>query len=110
MIRRPPRSTRTDTLLPYTTLFRANAANRDPRRAAIGSEIDAGGDRGKLVDARDLPILKHVAAHGRNRERDVLNIFRSLLRRHHNVFDSPLSLFGGLGGGGTRLRVRNRGQ
>src|SRR3546814_28591 len=25
MIRRPPRSTRTDTLFPYTTLFRANA-------------------------------------------------------------------------------------
>src|SRR3546814_20264803 len=24
MIRRPPRSTRTDTLLPYTTLFRSN--------------------------------------------------------------------------------------
>src|SRR3546814_9402144 len=28
MIRRPPRSTRTDTLFPYTTLFRS----RDPRR------------------------------------------------------------------------------
>src|SRR3546814_2691137 len=26
MIRRPPRSTRTDTLLPYTTLFRSKAA------------------------------------------------------------------------------------
>src|SRR3546814_20384132 len=26
MIRRPPRSTRTDTLFPYTTLFRANRA------------------------------------------------------------------------------------
>src|SRR3546814_12339180 len=25
MIRRPPRSTRTDTLFPYTTLFRSNA-------------------------------------------------------------------------------------
>src|SRR3546814_12155271 len=28
MIRRPPRSTRTDTLLPYTTLFRSVAAKR----------------------------------------------------------------------------------
>src|SRR3546814_3650169 len=27
MIRRPPRSTRTDTLFPYTTLFRSVAAN-----------------------------------------------------------------------------------
>src|SRR3546814_9623714 len=28
MIRRPPRSTRTDTLFPYTTLFRSPAARR----------------------------------------------------------------------------------
>src|SRR3546814_1057438 len=28
MIRRPPRSTRTDTLFPYTTLFRSTAVNR----------------------------------------------------------------------------------
>src|SRR3546814_10498034 len=27
MIRRPPRSTRTDTLFPYTTLFRSHASN-----------------------------------------------------------------------------------
>src|SRR3546814_9696892 len=29
MIRRPPRSTRTDTLFPYTTLFRSNAPQVD---------------------------------------------------------------------------------
>src|SRR3546814_15809259 len=29
MIRRPPRSTRTDTLFPYTTLFRSAQARRD---------------------------------------------------------------------------------
>src|SRR3546814_4956265 len=34
MIRRPPRSTRTDTLFPYTTLFRSD------RRAALGVERD----------------------------------------------------------------------
>src|SRR3546814_4661201 len=36
MLRRPPRSTRTDTLFPYTTLFRARAdapsERREPRR------------------------------------------------------------------------------
>src|SRR3546814_18056815 len=32
MIRRPPRSTRTDTLFPYTTLFRSDRA---PRLAAV---------------------------------------------------------------------------
>src|SRR3546814_2705998 len=31
MIRRPPRSTRTDTLFPYTTLFRSIAARRNGR-------------------------------------------------------------------------------
>src|SRR3546814_2272414 len=30
MIRRPPRSTRTDTLFPYTTLFRSSCARRPP--------------------------------------------------------------------------------
>src|SRR3546814_82572 len=42
MIRRPPRSTRTDTLFPYTTLFRSAAMvdcapgdSRDPRRALL---------------------------------------------------------------------------
>src|SRR3546814_4679813 len=34
MIRRPPRSTRTDTLFPYTTLFRSCADHSDRRRRA----------------------------------------------------------------------------
>src|SRR3546814_14994688 len=38
MIRRPPRSTRTDTLFPYTTLFRSGlgAANHVVRRTRVG--------------------------------------------------------------------------
>src|SRR3546814_4689554 len=32
MIRRPPRSTRTDTLFPYTTLFRSGCRRRGDRR------------------------------------------------------------------------------
>src|SRR3546814_4071507 len=32
MIRRPPRSTRTDTLFPYTTLFRSNGARQVQRQ------------------------------------------------------------------------------
>src|SRR3546814_1269543 len=34
MIRRPPRSTRTDTLFPYTTLFRSLLRQHDPARRA----------------------------------------------------------------------------
>src|SRR3546814_4965332 len=37
MIRRPPRSTRTDTLFPYTTLFRSFAAgSREAARQRLG--------------------------------------------------------------------------
>src|SRR3546814_17257676 len=42
MKRRPPRSTRTDTLFPYTTLFRSLPCIRGEKRAAIlGSVIGA---------------------------------------------------------------------
>src|SRR3546814_16088573 len=38
MMRRPPRSTRTDTLFPYTTLFRSieTATEGDPRTRCLG--------------------------------------------------------------------------
>src|SRR3546814_4015335 len=45
MIRRPPRSTRTDTLFPYTTLFRsiqdqvAGRGRRGDRRGGVGSAV-----------------------------------------------------------------------
>src|SRR3546814_12736275 len=41
MIRRPPRSTRTDTLFPYTTLFRSGAAT--PGDHALSQRADGRG-------------------------------------------------------------------
>src|SRR3546814_17398818 len=41
MIRRPPRSTRTDTLFPYPTLFRSRLANDPP----YGVDVIAGDQR-----------------------------------------------------------------
>src|SRR3546814_10407429 len=35
MIRRPPRSTRTDTLFPYTTLFRSHGRGSSPPRSSL---------------------------------------------------------------------------
>src|SRR3546814_12030354 len=35
MLRRPPRSTRTDTLFPYTTLFRSERQASDPERRRV---------------------------------------------------------------------------
>src|SRR3546814_12928614 len=45
MIRRPPRSTRTDTLFPYTTLFRSQG-RREGDRQSLGPQ--ARSSRGKV--------------------------------------------------------------
>src|SRR3546814_3570145 len=49
MIRRPPRSTRTDTLFPYTTLFRSgrSAVRRSPRKQGASMSFD-----GFCIDGR----------------------------------------------------------
>src|SRR3546814_15323552 len=69
MVRRPPRSTRTDTLFPYTTLFRSaevigtaadqfQVAPGDGRGNGVGAGLDAVGHHGVLgamqaLDATD---------------------------------------------------------
>src|SRR3546814_10495856 len=42
MIRRPPRSTRTDTLFPYTTLFRSEDTDGSEAITSVTVTIDAG--------------------------------------------------------------------
>src|SRR3546814_2022037 len=43
MIRRPPRSTRTDTLFPYTTLFRSSGlSSHQQNRHGAGQQADTG--------------------------------------------------------------------
>src|SRR3546814_20292202 len=83
MRRRPPRSTRTDTLFPYTTLFRSPAAiepHRDPRdddqRQADDQHDQTGEDvEQALADLRNpLPrrktVRKDEAARVRRRQVD----------------------------------------
>src|SRR3546814_17284693 len=53
MIRRPPRSTRTDTLFPYTTLFRS---------ATAGADLMQVGKRGDLSHMRDAARVEHGRA------------------------------------------------
>src|SRR3546814_6862792 len=77
MIRRPPGPTRTDTLFPYTTLFRSPAAREI---CALGTLHRAlGGDRAISLPAPQpceragvrgrygLPLARHRAAHQRHR-------------------------------------------
>src|SRR3546814_8140528 len=64
MIRRPPRSTRTDTLFPYTTLFRS------PRRAAGGALYRRGRAIGPGRRAGGEPAAQALAAQGRGHPQD----------------------------------------
>src|SRR3546814_8602997 len=98
MIRRPPRSTRPDTLFPYTTLFRSEddadelAADadldgavrlgarpeRDPVRAELVAQI--------LLHARDLRLVHaFFLAHGYRSEEHTSEL-QSLMRISYAVF------------------------
>src|SRR3546814_15330343 len=67
MIRRPPRSTRTDTLFPYTTLFRSHDDPRacremridpiaDRARDIVEIDIGAFGEGGALLDRKSTRL------------------------------------------------------
>src|SRR3546814_15437522 len=58
MIRRPPRSTRTDTRFPYTTLFRSQASLATERGAALEKAKQVVAGRQKLVADRDAQVGK----------------------------------------------------
>src|SRR3546814_9249987 len=66
MLRRPPRSTRTDTLFPYTTLFRSEGPHLggllDEPDPAVHEEADRREHRGKAVVV-DLTGLLHCVEH-----------------------------------------------
>src|SRR3546814_7664727 len=79
MIRRAPRSTRTDTLLPYTTLFRSEQqrGRREQEPANIGQpvmceeiDVDRGGERiagphrrvARIAKVENAPDARDIAA------------------------------------------------
>src|SRR3546814_10535232 len=80
MIRRPPRSTRTDTLFPYTTLFRSQAA-----RIASISAIDWG----LVAFASDTTVstsLRSPLAIAASRSEEHTSELQSLMRISYAVF------------------------
>src|SRR3546814_10027525 len=56
MIRRPPRSTRTDTLFPYTTLFRS------PRHTILRRYIRTGSAAAAASPASDSPAWRRLSS------------------------------------------------
>src|SRR6056297_2742166 len=66
MIRRPPRSTRTDTLFPYTTLFRSLAAAdaivpRDPALPALVRQLQLAADERSEEHTSELQSLRRIS-------------------------------------------------
>src|SRR3546814_11917785 len=88
MIRRPPRSTRTDTLFPYTTLFRSLPAWVTPTRQPIAiSRADAPCQR---VGLRQIARTRRNRL-GRERKRarrseEHTSELQSLMRNSYAVF------------------------
>src|SRR3546814_17693005 len=97
MIRQPPRSTRTDTLFPYTTLFRSVVDTADiaeiggqreptvaPARAAARSKMGRVEDRACQPDCRlsgtDALVARELARVGGDMERPVRATKRPLVR------------------------------
>src|SRR3546814_4751513 len=87
MIRRPPRSTRTDTLFPYTTLFRS------ARSGEVGLGVADVGQR--LLERRrvdDLLALEVLGGEGRDRDRHVLKALRRRSEEHTSELQSLMRI------------------
>src|SRR3546814_17027158 len=84
MIRRPPRSTRTDTLFPYTTLFRSADRGLTLREVSERSGVSipylSDLERGVLVNPT-LDTLKKIA-----RSEEHTSELQSLMRSSYAVF------------------------
>src|SRR3546814_3901145 len=77
MIRRPPRSTRTDTLFPYTTLFRSPVPARPPAGTeALSPKLE---EAGRMRPAGPAPP-------GRWRSEEHTSELQSLMRISYAVF------------------------
>src|SRR3546814_7720660 len=86
MIRRPPRSTRTDTLFPYTTLFRSAAGGRRRQSLPFRCAGPAVGWRPR-DDAGDHGAgAPSGRAHGRKRSEEHTSELQSLMRISYAVF------------------------
>src|SRR3546814_1088887 len=86
MIRRPPRSTRTDTLFPYSTLFRSEVINNDPKVKAIFINIFGGITKGDEVANGIVTALGRVQIDAPIRSEEHTSELQSLMRISYAVF------------------------
>src|SRR3546814_5859335 len=92
MIRRPPRATRTDTLFPYTTLFRSSrVSNRSTPRGSDGAWPHAASSNGTAASAgAKLPAVSFFMAslpmRRGTRSEEHTSELQSLMRISYAVF------------------------
>src|SRR3546814_6234721 len=91
MIRRPPRSTRTDTLFPYTTLFRSIDEPRTTHEYGFftrgKSNFHAGDGRAAYRGIRRQPACRqYVSAFHARRSEEHTSELQSLMRISYAVF------------------------
>src|SRR3546814_5251677 len=84
MIRRPPRSTRTDTLFPYTTLFRSLFWHLRVRRLIPRASFCSGDLPNKLES--QMRIYVDAAIHRWRRSEEHTSELQSLMRISYAVF------------------------
>src|SRR3546814_11283942 len=75
MIRRPPRSTRTDTLFPYTTLFRSPLAGAFPVTGRSSADLHRNGAAGAFDQPAVLRLDEQLAQRKPRFTRVALHIF-----------------------------------
>src|SRR3546814_3849434 len=90
MIRRPPRSTRTDTLFPYTTLFRSRLGGSTMRGRSIAYQVgsipnDTGTTSATPANAARSGASIHSAL-GQMRSEEHTSELQSLMRISYAVF------------------------
>src|SRR3546814_4187690 len=89
MIRRPPRSTRTDTLFPYTTLFRSDVGFLDHELSRLGDHYGRIHDRAQVLDSLEMARQRYP---GQRNSLDALRSeehtseLQSLMRISYAVF------------------------
>src|SRR3546814_3620458 len=86
MIPRPPRSTRTDTLVPYTTLFRSVVEGLADL-GDVGADLGVGEQLARLVAAGGIAHLGGAAAH--QGDRPVAGLLQPA--QHHDLREVPRS-------------------
>src|SRR3546814_2062839 len=86
MIRRPPRSTRTDTLFPYTTLFRSKDAIPFVVALVLHGQLDEGAGFGRVLPWRGRLARAQADDRPIERSEEHTSELQSLMRISYAVF------------------------